>query len=126
MTMLNAMRAGYGFARLIRPQPLADRPSGDDTRAGTIDRLLGTRHLAQAIVSQAAPTNRVLVLGAGVDLVHVATMLAAAGLSARRRRAALAEAVAALAFAMAGILAAQRAQPCPTDERRGWPAIKLG
>lgn len=116
--MLNAIRAGYGLARLIRPEPLSDQQSdGDyDSGAHAVDRLLGTRHLVQAAVSQAAPTERVLVLGAGVDLLHAAGMLAVAGVSGGRRRAALAETVAALGFAVAGIVAARWARPSRTDD----------
>lgn len=117
---MNAARAGYGLARLIRPQQLDDEPHGadDHTHTYTVDRLLGTRQIVQAIVLQAVPTNvRVLLLGASVDLLHAASMLALAGISGPRRRAALAEAVAALGFAAAGAFAAQRARPCSTDDR---------
>jgi hypothetical protein len=119
MNTLNAMRAGYGFARLLRPEPLADQSfEGDyDARAHTVDRVLGSRHLAQAIVSQAVPTARVLLLGAAVDLLHAASMLALAGVSRRRQSAALTEAVAALGFAAAGALAARHADLCPLDDR---------
>ena len=119
MNTLNAVRAGYGFARLLRPEPLADQQSGDDddARAHTVDRVLGSRYLVQAIVSQAVPTARVLILGAAVDLLHAASMLALAGVSRRRQSAALAEAVAALGFAAAGALAARRADPCLIDDR---------
>lgn len=119
MSMLNAVRVGYGFARLIRPEPLAGPPAAADygVRAHTVDRLLGARQLVQAVVSQAVPTERVLVLGAAVDLLHAASMLAVAGVSGPRRRAALAESVAALGFATAGVVAARWAQPPPTDDR---------
>ena len=116
---LNAVRAGYAFARLIRPQPLdAEPPEADHAaHAHTVDRLLGARYLAQALASQAAPTVRVVLLGVSVDLLHAASMLALAAASRRRQNAALTEAVAALAFAMAGAFAARRVQPSPTDDR---------
>lgn len=119
MSTVNAVRAGYGLARLIRPQPLTDQLPEDNrvAQAYTVDRLLGTRDLAQAAVSQAAPTAQVLLFGAAVDLLHAASMLTLAAVSRQRQRAALREAVAALGFAVAGVLAARRADPRLFDDR---------
>ena len=119
--MLNAVRTAYGLARLIRPGALADeqKVGGRESRGRIVVRALGARQVVQAAASQPAPTAPVLALGAGVDLLHAATMLAVAVAAPgkRRRRAALIETAAALGFAVAGASAAWRTRRGRTPEQ---------
>jgi hypothetical protein len=74
-----------------------------------IVRALGVRTLAQAAAEGIRPRPDVLRLGALVDLAHAASMLAAARVWPRYRRAALVSAGTAGASAVAGaVLARQR------------------
>lgn len=71
---------------------------------GWIVRVLGARLLAQAAPEAIRPSRRLLRLGLVVDLTHAASMLAAARIWPRYRRAALASAASAAASAVAGAL----------------------
>jgi hypothetical protein len=63
-------------------------------------RLLGARVLLQQLVALCVPTRRVVLLGAAVDGLHAATMVAAALIWPRQRRAATISAVSAAASAV--------------------------
>jgi hypothetical protein len=106
------MRAAYGVALLSAPGRFAGLAAGTpaDSRARKVARVLGVRHLAQAGVTAASPTARVLRLGAGTDFAHCASMLVLAAADRPRRRGAVTDAAAALAFALAGILTAPRSR----------------
>jgi hypothetical protein len=109
--LLPAIRASYGVALILAPDAVIHLVTGGfpGRRAPWVARLLGARHLIQAVVSFLAPLPGVLAAGAAVDAVHAASMvmLAAAGHGARR--AALADALAESVFAAAGVSAAGRA-----------------
>ncbi len=85
------------------------------TRAVT--RVLGSRHLIQAILTAGTPSAPTLTRGVQVDLAHVASMLGLAVLDQRRRRAGLVDAAAAGAFAVAGVVLARRASALPDTNR---------
>ncbi len=72
-----------------------------------IVRILGARLLAQAAPEAIAPSRNILRLGVVVDLTHAASMLIAARVWPRYRRAALASAASAGASALAGTLLAR-------------------
>ena len=74
-------------------------------------RLLGARYLAQTMVSGSVPSRAVLALGAEVDAAHAASMMVLALLDPRRRRGALASALVAGGFALAGAAAARDTSP---------------
>jgi hypothetical protein len=103
------LRGAYGLALCAAPGTLIRLAGGPPAtpRDRAVARVLGVRQLAQAVVSAAAlspggaPGGRavVLTLGAEVDALHAASMLALALADPPRRRAGLAEAVIALAFA---------------------------
>ena len=67
-----------------------------------IVRLLGVRTLAQSAAEFSRPRRDVLIIGVGVDVVHAASMLAAAKMWPRYRRAALISAASATASAVVG------------------------
>jgi hypothetical protein len=75
------------------------RPS---RRACAVGRILGARHLAQAIACGVLPTRWLIRAGAAADLLHAASMLALAGEDDGLRPALLTDAGIATAFATAG------------------------
>ncbi len=107
---LYGARAGYGALQLTCPTRVSRwlLHRRLDVRGQGAARVLGARQLAQALASGPVPGYPVLAVGAGVDLLHAASMLALA-LTGRRRRAALTDALIAGAFAAAGALAARQA-----------------
>lgn len=109
--LLQLARVCYGAALLCEPGLAirlgTGRPPG--RRACRIARLLGARHLIQATVTELAPLPDVLLLlGAGIDVTHAASMLMLAGVSSSARRAALTDALAESAFAATGAAVAGR------------------
>lgn len=115
-TVLHLTRAGLGTAYLIFPARAARVSAGQDHGAPAtwVARILGARHLAQALATSGRPTGAVLALGAEVDAAHAASMLALGLISRRWRRAALRDALLAASLAAAGVAAARRA-PAPRD-----------
>ncbi|WP_067499639.1 hypothetical protein [Actinoplanes sp. TFC3] len=110
--MTSTARAAYGAALLLLPQRLlrlGARPPLPDA-ALTVARVLGARHLMQAVVTAAAPTTRVVTAGAGVDALHASSQMGLAALSSRWRTVALADAAAAavLIAAAGGTLRGRR------------------
>jgi hypothetical protein len=102
--LVSAARACYGVALLAGPGPALRLATGraPGRRACTVTRVLGARHLAQAVLTAWRPRAGVFAAGAGVDLCHAASMLAVAAADPALRRAGLADAVVATAFATAG------------------------
>lgn len=74
--------------------------SGTDDDSLRVRRVLGARHLIQAILLLGA-SRRAHLLGAGVDLAHAATALVWVGLDRSRRGDALINGAASLGFAIA-------------------------
>jgi hypothetical protein len=103
------LRAALGAAQALFPglasRPLVVQPL-DRCSRGVI-RVLGIRQVGQALVMGAQPSAVVLLLGAEVDAAHAASMVALALCSRRWRRAALADAMIASLFALAGAAAAR-------------------
>jgi hypothetical protein len=120
------LRAGLGAAQVLYPgvasrllviQPL-------DRCSRRVIRVLGIRQLCQALVTGTQPSAAVLLLGAEVDGAHAASMVALALSSRRWRRAALAEAMIASLFALAGAATA-RWGGSPAAQTR-WCALRDG
>jgi hypothetical protein len=107
-----AARACYGAALLSAPGLALGLVTGQapSTRARAVVRILGARHLAQAVLTMWRPRRTVLAAGAGIDGCHAASMLALAVASPGLRRAGLTDAVAAGAFTATGAAFA-RARP---------------
>ena len=115
--LLAGLRAAYGTVQLLLPAYSAEQLLGGPLEppglAGV--RVLGARQLAQAGLSVAIPTARLLTLGAGTDAAHALSMAALALADPKWRRPALVSGLTATAFAAGGALAAHRAT---YDERR--------
>lgn len=102
MRAMEATRAAYGLCQLAFPSMIFRLALGHqpDRRVRAVVRILGARHLLQALVVGAAPFSRSLHLGAGVvDSLHSASMVGLAVTDRRRRRAAALDAVIAGLFA---------------------------
>jgi hypothetical protein len=99
-------RVGYGLALICCPGRLIRLRTGEQPgrRTRAIGRVLGVRHVAQAMISAACPSG--LVVGAGVtaDIAHAGSMVVLAGLDADLRPALLTDAAIAGALAGAGAL----------------------
>lgn len=106
------VRAGWGLLQLVNPSLVADRVLRVrlDHRAEVVARVLAARQVLQAGLLLAAPTPTTLGLGAGVDGLHAASMLALAAVDGRRRPPALLDAAIAAAFALSGVVGARHAQ----------------
>ena len=92
-------------AALLLTQPLDVlrlMVGGRDVPPLWIVRLLGVRTLAQSAAEVTRPRRDVLVIGVGLDVAHAASMLAAAKVWPRYRRAALISAASATASAVVG------------------------
>jgi len=114
LVRVDQLRAGVGAAQVLFPglasRLLAIQPLDPCSRGVT--RVLGIRQLSQALLTGTQPGAAVLWLGAEVDAAHAASMVTLALCSRRWRRAALADAMIATLFALAGATAA-RSVGCP-------------
>jgi len=101
-----AARACYGAALLCAPGLALGLSTGQapSQRARTVVRILGARHLAQALLTLWRPRPAVLLAGAGIDACHAASMLALAVADPPMRRASIADGAAAAAFTATGAL----------------------
>ena len=110
-----AARACYGAALLCAPGLALGMCTGEASgqRTRVVTRILGARHLAQAVLTLWRPRPAVLAAGAGVDGCHAVSMLALAAASPDTRRAGLTDAVTELAFAATGAVMATAAGPHP-------------
>ena len=95
-------RAGYGTALLCAPGPMIGVVTGrpPSRRARRVARILGLRHLAQAVITALNPGPEVVGLGVVVDLLHAASMFAFAAVVPDLRQAELADALAATSLAV--------------------------
>ena len=102
MNRFASIRASYGTLLLIIPDPLIRLSTGlrADPTTRMMARLLGVRHVAQALATLDAPSAVALALGAEADLAHSLSMLALAGIDRNRRRPALTDAAIAGSFAL--------------------------
>ena len=108
-----AARVCYGAALLSAPGLTLGLVTGEapSARARAVVRILGARHLAQAVLTMWRPRRTVLAAGAGIDWCHAASMLALAVASPGLRRAGLADAMAAGAFTATGAAFASARPP---------------
>jgi len=127
---LELIRGGYGALQLALPGLVADRLLAHrfDPRGRRVARVLGARQLVQALGSGRRPSYPVLAVGVEVDLLHAASMLGLGLVDRRRRRVALADAVIAGSFALAGTAAARGGQTraLTAAERPGPAAGQVG
>jgi hypothetical protein len=97
-------RAAYGLALLCCPGRLIRLRTGErpSRRACAVGRVLGARHVGQAVITMACPTSLVLGAGATADVAHAGSMVILAGLDPDLRPALLTDAAIAGALAAAG------------------------
>lgn len=108
MGILESLRACYGVCQLVKPEFIATMILGHslDRRSTTVVRVLGARQLLQSAVISLSPPSEALRRGASmVDVLHASSMVLLALVDRQRRRAALADAAVAGAFAAAELLA---------------------
>ena len=115
---LIVVRAAAGAALLLAPDATLTMLAGasPDERARWFARVLGTRHLLQAILLWRVPTTPAVRLGAAVDAVHAAASL---GLlrDPRHRRLAQVNCLTACGFAIAGLAIASDTSGPAADRR---------
>jgi hypothetical protein len=89
-----SVRAGWGLALLLAPDLVVRRLGGASPGRATraVARVLGARHVSQAVLTMAVPSRQVLRWGGFADLAHATTDLVAAAADVRYRRAALIDA----------------------------------
>jgi len=113
LTAVTGLRIGWGAALVVAPRPLllglarADAPA--DPVAAAVLRVLGVRHIGQAVVEVLGPQPVVRYLGAAVDGLHALTAVGLAVIDPRWRRGALTDTAIAAFFAATTAVSATRA-----------------
>lgn len=103
------VRAVYGVVLLFDSVDVIRKVTGEQTDgAATVGRVLGTRHLLQALTLDRTRSRRWLAIGISVDLLHALSMLALAAFGATHRRATVLDAMVAGAWAANGWRAVRR------------------
>ena len=81
-------RAVYGALLLVAAEDLTRKVTGTDSRvAAAVARMLGARHLLQALTLDRTRSRGLLAVGVAIDLLHGLSVLAVAALSSTYRRA---------------------------------------
>lgn len=114
-------RAVWGLALLGRPDQVLTRVHGlqIDRPSVVIARILGVRHVTQAVLSGVEPSPTVLAMGVWVDGTHALTALGLAAVDRSRVRAGLVDAAIALTWAVVGWRDLGRPdRSAPHEERR--------
>nr|WP_205849885.1 hypothetical protein [Nakamurella flava] len=129
MRPIEIARAGWGLALLVAPGPVLRNFHGVrvDRRSLVVARVLGARHLTQAVLSGVDPSPEVLAMGVWVDTAHGASAVGLAAVDHSRVRGGLLDAGLALTWALAGYRALRRpdAQSPRHDRRRDALARKV-
>jgi hypothetical protein len=88
---IEILRGAWGIALLIGPDQVLARVHGlrIDTKSRVVARILGARHLTQALLSGLRPSPEVLAMGVWVDAVHALTALGLVATDRSRVRAGL-------------------------------------
>ncbi|PND57975.1 hypothetical protein CRM90_10720 [Mycobacterium sp. ENV421] len=113
-------RAGWGLALLVAPRAVMESVHRIevDTKSVVVARILGARHLTQALLSGWRPSPEVLAMGVWVDAVHALTAVGLAAVDRNRARAGLTDAAAATIWAGAGYRdLSQRSATPPSHQR---------
>ncbi|HEY2442823.1 MAG TPA: hypothetical protein VGI31_06790 [Streptosporangiaceae bacterium] len=115
--LLVVARSCYGWLLACAPRRMIRLGTPQPAGAGavTMTRVLGARHLLQALVTATAPSaglspDAVLAAGAAVDAVHAGSMIVVAVTCRPLRRVALADAALEASLGAFGIITARRPQ----------------
>jgi hypothetical protein len=119
LRVMCAFRGAVGASYVVwaARSAVGDGDSGTIAPSAAVAGILGTRHVAQALLTVDQPTSAVLVLGAEADAAHAATMAVVAAASGRWRWHALADTVIAASLAAASLACAADAPA--SDPRAG-------
>lgn len=105
------VRAAWGLSLLLASgtviQGIAREPADRATRVA--GRILGVRHLVQALAVERAGTRGWLLVSASIDATHALSMVGLATLSRRHRRPAALDAVVATGWTISGLREARNA-----------------
>ncbi|PSP73589.1 hypothetical protein BRC86_08840 [Halobacteriales archaeon QS_3_64_16] len=103
------VRALYGALILVAAKGLTRKATGKESRvAATVTRVLGVRHLLQALTLGRTRSRGLLAVGMAIDLLHGLSMLALAAFSSTCRRATLLDATVAGTWVVSGWRAIRR------------------
>jgi hypothetical protein len=107
--VLPALHGLLGGVLLVAPGPLLRGVGGpSDKVTRVVARVLGARHLAQAVALRRRHDRTAVGVGATTDVLHSASMLALASVSRPHRRVALASSIVAAALAAIELGSARR------------------
>ena len=96
------VRAGWGVFLLGAPAAVLAGFGHSGTGPEEVVRVLGARHVAQAVLTATLPRSRVVPAGTAADALHAVTAAALAVASPRWRRAAAADAALAAVWMTVG------------------------
>ncbi|OBH35480.1 hypothetical protein [Mycobacterium sp. E183] len=102
--LIEVLRAGWGAALLTAPSGVLGHIHGVqvDRKSLVVTRILGGRHLVQALLSGINPGPEVLAAGVWVDTVHSATALGLAAADRHRARGGVTDAAGSASWAALG------------------------
>ena len=108
--LLCATRAtlGAAYLRSRTLRRLGTREADGSPAASNVITILGVRHLIQALITSARPSETVIKAGSGVNTAHAASMVILGLLSRHWRKAAFADALIAGSLAATGAACAKR------------------
>ncbi len=111
MSCAAVARASYGVFLLLAPGTMVRLASGGSTDLDSrvLGRVLGFRHLAQALVVDRAGTRDRLLVGVAIDAAHALSMVGLAALNRDYRRSAALDAALATGLAINGLREARNA-----------------
>lgn len=115
------VRGAWGAALLAAPRTVLGSLDQVriDSKSVVVTRILGARHLTQAVLSGASPSPEVLAMGIWVDIVHAATAVALAAGDRTRARGGLTDAAVAAIWAARGLHDLRTGTPpAPAHDRR--------
>ncbi|KAB1916259.1 hypothetical protein [Micromonospora sp. AMSO31t] len=103
-----AARLTWGAVLLLAPGRML-RPVGPTTTGAVVTlRVLGARHVVQAVMTVRRPTPGVFAVGTVADGLHSITAVALAAADRRQRHAAMTDAAVAAAWAVLGAVVVRR------------------
>ena len=110
--LLSATRAilGAAYLRSSALRRLGTREAAGSPAASTVITILGVRHLVQALITSARPSEATIRAGSVVDAAHAASMVLLGLLSSRWRKAAFADALIAGTLGATGMACARHAE----------------